>query len=193
MWITELQTRMQPVKSLRARQDLHRDQHAHAYSSGSHTDAQWGPTYQHYTLQKCTANQRQAQFKNTIFWCVVLEECLRHYFVIFKRRNNASAPYPVGFWNQVCSRQDWELNRNPPGNTSLLKSLKTMKQWTKLTAWCWITSRMPWGPTLETDSKSESNEIWIKLVTSFWRHNGAAMVPQFAPPGLYPLVRIRVY
>ena len=48
---------------------------------------------------------------------------------------------------------------------------------------------MPWGPTLETDSKSESNEIWIKLVTSFWRHNGATMVPQFAPPGLYPLVR----
>ena len=48
---------------------------------------------------------------------------------------------------------------------------------------------MPWGPTLETDSKSESNEIWIKLVTSFWRHNGAAMVPQSVPPGLYPLVR----
>ena len=32
-------------------------------------------------------------------------------------------------------------------------------------------------------------EIWIKLVTSFWRRNSAAMVPQSAPPGLHPLVR----
>ena len=31
--------------------------------------------------------------------------------------------------------------------------------------------------------------FWIKLVTSSWRHNGAAMVPQSAPPVLYPLVR----
>ena len=32
-------------------------------------------------------------------------------------------------------------------------------------------------------------EIWIKLVTSFWMRNSAAMVPQSAPPGLHPLVR----
>ena len=37
-------------------------------------------------------------------------------------------------------------------------------------------------------------EIWIKLVTSFWRWcNSAAMVPQSAPPpGLHPLVRARM-
>ena len=35
-------------------------------------------------------------------------------------------------------------------------------------------------------------EIWIKLVTSFWRRNSAAMVPQSAPPGLHPLVRARM-
>ena len=51
---------------------------------------------------------------------------------------------------------------------------------------------MPWGPALETDSKSESNEIWMKLDTSFWRYNGAAMVPQSAPHGLYPLFRAHV-
>ena len=31
-----------------------------------------------------------------------------------------------------------------------------------------------------------------QLVTSFWRRNGAAMVPQSAPPGLHPLVRARM-
>ena len=35
-------------------------------------------------------------------------------------------------------------------------------------------------------------DIWIKLVTSFWRRNSAAMVPQSAPPGLHPLVRARM-
>ena len=33
---------------------------------------------------------------------------------------------------------------------------------------------------------------WDQLVTSFWRRNGAAMVPQSAPPGLHPLVRARM-
>ena len=44
-------------------------------------------------------------------------------------------------------------------------------------------------------SPRAQSELFIysdQLVTSFWRRNGAAMVPQSAPPGLHPLVRARM-
>jgi len=41
-------------------------------------------------------------------------------------------------------------------------------------------------------AQSELSFCQDRLVTSFRRRNGAAMVPQFAPPGLHPLVRARM-
>ena len=202
MWVTELQVRMQPVKPLPLRYpsmpSLSWVNHWLLWQGplANTTHCKGAPRTRGGHNSK-TPDSDAAFLKNVCGTILSLlkkaEKCVctipKGQRNMPSKENKPNINHKARFWNQIYSRQAWELNRNPPGNTSLLKLLKAMKQWTKLAAWCWITSRMPWGPTLETDSKSESNEIWIKLVTTFWRHNGAAMVPQSAPPGLYPLVK----